>query len=255
MDRKKISAIIACICIIACTQAQEIFATAKSNADSAEAVIARFMTLMNYEALPHDSILLIESTIVTRNAPHDTCKMRRWYGYPHNVRIEVWMHDTLYEGYHNNGIKYYRKYDYKQKMWIDASDIHYNDMTQAYDYRGPLYNRHNKGYEISYAGEYTFNNHKIYRISVSSPETYDRMYLFEKTSGLLFLCTESTTIQGKNSKDIGDNHIDWRAYEEYLPLHESLIMSSESYQHHNTVTFARHIPRLIPMNKNIFKYD
>ncbi|MBQ0016278.1 MAG: hypothetical protein KBT04_04790 [Bacteroidales bacterium] len=222
--------------------------------DTAEAIVQRFMSIVAYDALPHDSILFIRSHVVSRHAPHDTCVILRWFAWPHDRRIEVWQHDTLVEAYHNRGLTRFRKLDSQTHQWIDASHIHYDDMTIGYDYRGPLYNRHTNGCHMLFDGVYLFNGHPVKKISVSMPESYDREYLFEKESGLLFMVIEKNTSFGQDKMD-EDRHIDWRAYDEYLPVGQSLIVSKECYQHHGTVTFVTHYPELIPLDKLIFEND
>ncbi len=160
----------------------------------------------------------------------------------------------MVQGYHNDELRLFRKFDSAKHEWVDASQIHYDDMTVGYDFRGSLYHRATNGTEMMYEGSLQFQGHPVEKVYASAPETYDRDYLFEKESGLLFLYTERTTSFGEELMDEA-RHVDWRAYAEYQPVGRSLIVSEESYQHHGTITLVRHYPLLIPATRKPFVED
>lgn len=222
--------------------------------DSSEWVVGRYMSLMNYESLPRDKMLLIESVAVPRYSGGDTTIVRRWYTGTSSCRIEVWQKGSLMEGWHNYEHKIFRKYDTKKKQWVDASEIHYYDHTVGYDFRGPLYRRATNGTSMAYGGIATFEGHSVYKVLATAPGMFDREYYFEQQSGLLFLILEKETSYG-GERDGGEGRLEWRSIEEYLPVGEMLMVSKETYQQEGLRTTTTHTPLLTDTNLDIFKKD
>ncbi|MBQ7279425.1 MAG: hypothetical protein IJR13_01700 [Bacteroidales bacterium] len=222
--------------------------------DSAEWVVARYMALMNYDALPHDKMIAITTLVTSAAMPGDTGIVRRYYAMPNSYRVEVWYGDTLFDAWHNDGTKLYRHYDAAQRQWVDASEIFYYDHIVGYDFRGPLYHRATNGTTLIYGGTATFEGHPIYRVSTSVPSMYDREYYFEQESGLLFLFVEKESTYGDEQLD-ASIRVDWRSIDEYLPLGESLIISHETYQQNAFRTTLLHTPRLLPIDRTLFSHD
>ncbi|MBQ4376585.1 MAG: hypothetical protein II793_02680 [Bacteroidales bacterium] len=222
--------------------------------DSAEWVVGRYMSLMNYEAVPRNEMLFIESTAMPRYAGGDTAIVKRWYTGFSSCRIEVWQKGQLIEGWHNYEHKIFRKYDSQKKQWVDASEIHYYDHTIGYDFRGPLYKRATNGSFMLYGGIATFEGNKVYKVMVTAPGMFDRDYYFEQRSGLLFLIIEKETSYGEERND-GEGRLEWRSIDEYLPLGETLIVSKETYQQNGLRTTTTHKPTLMEVNLDIFKKD
>jgi len=212
------------------------------------------MSLMNYDALPHDQMIEITTLVTSSAMPNDTGMVRRYYALPNSYRVEVWYGDTLYDAWHNDGTKIYRHYDAAQRQWVDASEIFYYDHIMGYDFRGPLYHRATNGTILVYGGKATFEGHPIYRVSATTPSMFDREYYFEQQSGLLFLYVEKETTYGDEQVDAA-SHVDWRSIEEYLPLGESLIVAREIYQQDIFRTTLLHQPRLLPINRSLFADD
>ena len=98
-----------------------------------------------------------------------------------------------------------------------------------------------------------YNSNKVYRILVTDPSRYDRYYMFEKESGLLFLIKELET-QGDDVMT-SDIHVDWRAYHEYMPFGRSILPSVESYQKGPSITIIHHSYSYLPVDTTIFNRD
>lgn len=223
-------------------------------ADTAEAVVERYLRLMNYEALPKDQILKVTTKTVSNRHPMDTSIVKRWFAWPNSYRIEVWHRDTLLEGWHNDEQKTFRRYDEGKKKWVVEHELTYFDRVTGYDIRSVLYFRKKNGMEMRYGGMRTFEGHQVYVVATRVPGMYDRDYLFEAESGLLFLMIEKDSHEAGERMD-AKNHIDWKTIDEYLPVGESLIASKEQYQHQGRRIVATHQPELIPMDRTLFSKD
>lgn len=224
------------------------------NADSAEAVVGRYMQIMNHEALPKDMMLKITTRTVSSDNPSDTGIVMRWFAWPNSYRVEVWYHNTLQEGWHNDEQRVIRRYDETKRRWTIANEMNYFDRVSGYDFRGPLYFRKKNGTEMKYSGTRTFEGHRVLVVSTRVPGMYDRDYLFEAESGLLFLSVEKESFLG-DDQPLKDNHVDWRSIDEYLPIGESLVVTKEQYQHQGRRIVATHQPELLPMDRTVFSKD
>lgn len=222
--------------------------------DTAETIIEKHLSALNHDNIPSDSLLYIESCIVDRNDPTDTLIMKRWAQGPFKFRVEVWHNGKRETGYYSNGKDRFRRYDPNGAMWVDVTQMEYYDWAMAYDFRGPLHNYKAKGGEVKYAGSYTYQGRPVDRVFVGMPNMYDRYYLFEQTSGLLFLIDESDHFYGDAKTDT-THHVEWRAYHEYQPLGESLFVSTESYMSYGRVKLIHHKPYFIKPNTEIFNKD
>lgn len=218
--------------------------------DTAARIINRYLRMLNYEALRGDSILYIKSAIVQRDFPSDTTWMLRWVQ-GNKFRVEVWAADTVQVGLLTDGV-HFQEYNTIAKIWQPMSSFDYYDDAIPYDYRGPLYNWRTLGRTAQYAGEYTFQGHPVDRVFVSGPFVYDRYYLFEKESGILFMYTESETMDGEQRSDLS-NHVEWRAYHEYTPLGMSLFPSVSSYLSQGSLVVIHDTVSYLPPKEVIFQ--
>lgn len=222
--------------------------------DTAATIVERHLSILNHDNLPGDSVLYIESHIVDRNNPTDTVIMKRWAQGPFKFRVEVWHHGKKETGYYSNGKDIFRRYDPNGKMWVNVTQMEYYDWAMAYDFRGPLHNYKTKGGELKYAGAYTYQGTPVDRVFVGMPNMYNRYYLFEKESGLLFLIDETDDFFG-NEKTDTTHHVKWRAYHEYQPLGDALFVSSESYMSYGRVKLIRNHIQFIKPDDDIFNKD
>jgi hypothetical protein len=90
---------------------------------------------------------------------------------------------------------------------------------------------------------------EVYRVEVSDPDHLDRYYMFEKSSGLLFLMMPVVPETGKRHQEV-----EWRAINEYLPIDGAYIFPSvESYQNFNAITIYYTETELLPFDQNTFE--
>lgn len=218
--------------------------------DSGTIVLENYYAILNVDNIPADSMLYIESYSVDASQPADTVFMRRWFGAPNQTRVEVTYHGQLVNGMQSDGNKVFRIFDTVKRQWKDVKSEKFYDM-MAYDYRGPLYNWHAMGAELFYQGVWDFQGHKVHRVFVMQTGRYDRNYLFEKETGLLFFIDERDTHDQGMRKD-RQGHVTWRAYHEYVPLNGSLYVSEESFMKDNSVTVTRHAYRFLPRSATPF---
>lgn len=228
--------------------------TSQSNVDdTAAAVVDRYMKLLNYEALPQDSLLVME-TAITFYGEKDTIWMRRWYAAPQSFRVEVWNRGKLETGLVGNGKERFRQYSQREKEWNDiGSDFFYNNL-QGYDFRGPLYHWRTQGATLTWNGITTLKGEPLQVVKVESPLMYERYYMFEPGSGLLTLIFETEKL-AEDSRPIRGSHIEWKSCHEYLPIGESLLPSLESFMRQGTLTILSTTAHFEPLNPDIFEKD
>lgn len=247
---KKNLLIFALLAITAVGQAQNHLYTV----DSAKMVLDKYLSLLNYGIISNDSTLFIESSIVNQQKPGDTVFMRRWFTMPNYYRIEVWHHDSLQTGYAGDGNLHFRTFNKSNQMWQDIAANKYYDEIEGYDFHGPLYRWKTAGIDISFAGTWTFNGHPVYRLYVKDPHRFYRYYLFEKETGLLFYVDEQNE-HDEDSKPLDTIHVQWRAYNEYIPVGKQLFISTESYLYDNQVTVLHHKYRFLKRDMEPFYVD
>ena len=221
--------------------------------DTAAHVVDNYLRLLNFEALPQDSTLYLETTI-TFPGIADTFIMRRWHTRPQSFRVEVWHKDTLQTGLCTNGSARYRDYDPKSRLWNDLTPDRFHSLFAPYDFRGPLYNWRNNGVQLTWKGTTDYNGHPLQVVEVESPGMYNRYYMFDPTNGLLTLIIETDSL-GPDFNPNPMTRIEWKVMHEYLPLHESLIPSLESFLRGSTLTILATEHRLLEHDILIFNRD
>ena len=226
----------------ALTQAQE--------SDTARRIVDRYLARLNYEALRSDSMLYVESRIFAPNST-DTVVMRRWHQEPNIDRVELWQGGQLGKGMFTNGKGICMEYNAQRRKWALISHETFLSQQMPYDFRSPLYKYHINGLELTYMGVLTYKGIPCQRVLVHTPNRYDRYYLFEAESGLLFLIDELETVaDGKASEA---THVDWRAVHEYQPFGQSLLPSIESYQDRQGITIIKHTFQYLPYDSSLFE--
>ncbi|MDY5969749.1 MAG: hypothetical protein SPJ13_07050 [Bacteroidales bacterium] len=214
--------------------------------DSGTIVIENYFAKVNVDNVPADSMLYIESFSVNIHQPVDTVFMRRWFGGRNQARVEMTYQGRLVDGLQSDGDNIFRAYDSVKQQWTDIKREQYYDK-MCYDYRGPLYNWRINGAAVYYQGVWDFQGHSVYRVFVMQPGRYDRNYLFEKETGLLFFIDEQDS-HDENMRKSRQGHVAWRAYHEYAPLNGALYVSEESFMKDNNIITTRHAYSLLPMN-------
>ena len=221
--------------------------------DTAVHVVDTYLRMLNFEALPEDSILYLETTITSPGSA-DTFLMRRWHARPQMFRVEVWKKDKLTYGICSNGNDRYRQYIPKADYWEEFSPDKFWEEFDGYDFRGPLYDWRNNASELHWNGTTDYNGHPLQVVKVLRPDSYDRFYMFDPSNNLLTLIIEQPTIYGDSAR-ISPSHIEWKVFHEYQPLGECLIPSLESFLRGTTLTILATKPRFLPRNTLIFNRD
>lgn len=246
---KKIVAILLFTCIgwVAMAQNHEY------KVDSAKLVVNRFLKMQDFNRISKDTILYMETYIFYRSKPQDTAVLKRWYMKPNRFRAELWLRDSLIEGCYTDGREIHRELKPEMKMgWVDVTpEFYYNDEVQ-YDIRGSLHNWKVDGAVLKYTGIWDFNGHPVYRILVETPNKYNKYYLFEKESGMLFLIQE-TNEKSEYSSHEAYSHPDWHAYHEFQPWGGLLLPSVESYQVGDDIVYYYTHFKNLPADMRIFQ--
>ena len=228
--------------------------------DTAEAVrvVERYLQYVDFDQILIDSVLYTETSVVDRDHPNDTMYIYRWHyrpaGAPAMERIEMWSRGKMDMAAYCDGKELFRKFDARERHWVDSKREPFIDFMKPYDLRGALYQWRSYAAEMSYEGEYTFEGQKVHRVFVRMAGIHDRYYYFEKTSGLLFLVTELPTILGEDAKH-PEGMVDWRAWHEFTPFHGCLLPTAESYQTPDQIVILHHTYRYVAKNNALFKED
>lgn len=258
--KKRAHLIILALVCMACAYGQtpdssKTFTPPEGDTAKAAQIINNYLGFVDFTPLLADSTVAVVSYVVERSHPKDTITIYRWYAANRMTRIEMWQKGKMQDAYHSDGRNLFRRFIQNHREWVDLMPSTYYNLTQALDIRGALYNWRGKGAEAVYVGEYTYKNHPVYRVFVSSPEIFDRNYFFEKETGLLFILTEENHIFGDIDPTENALRVDWRAWHEFTPFKGFLVPSIESYQIKNQIFIIHHYYHLEPMSKGLFTED
>lgn len=223
--------------------------------DTAEAVVERYLRLLNYEALPQDSMLVLETTITYHGQP-DTFAMKRYYQHGGMMRVEVRLHGQLTNGLCTNGGSRHRIMSPSLGWWSDAEHVDFHTRMQGYDFRGPLYGWRATGTQLSYNGTTTLNGETLQVVRAEQKGHYVRYYMFEEQSGLLVVVLEKDELPAGEQKPMFSvKPIDFKSIHEYLPVGESLIPSQESFMRDGQLTIMETKAHFEPRNDMLFNRD
>lgn len=223
--------------------------------DTAEYVVERYLRLLAIDELPEDSVLSLE-TAVTVYGDTDTVWMRRWYMPSNKFRIEISYHGRIVQGYITNGKKRFRRYNRFDRVWEPINQTDIDTIVRSYDFRSPLYRWREKGATLTWNGTTLLKEHPMQVVKVSSPDMFDRYYMFDPDNGLLTLIIETDKMNGA-TVNVADypSHIDWKSFQEYQPVGHSLIPSEESFLRNDDLTILHTTVRLEPRNDDLFNKD
>lgn len=238
---KKITAFVATILF-----ASTIFAQQDS---LSQTVVLKYLDLLNYRNLPN-KVVYMESKIIDTQIQDDTLYMKRWFYGNNFSRIELTYRGEQTVGYCSNGKEYWH-YLPSIKQWDTLNFQLYYDSVIGFDYRKPLHSWEARSLEFTECVEMKWEGQVVYRVTVLDPEHLDRYYMFEKSSGLLFLMMPVTPETGKRRREV-----DWRAINEYIPIDGVYLFPSvESYQSFNSITIYFTKTELIPFDSKIFEIN
>lgn len=252
MCNKPLIPLLLLLAIAFSSSAQQPVSTATS-ADTARMIVERYLNALNYDSLPSNSVLYIESSIYDFENRSDTLFMKRWFMPPHCFRTELWYHKQLQIGYRTDGQSISRMYDTVKHAWTDIDLASYYDFGGSYDFHGPLYYWRSNGTEMHYVGEREVGGVKVYQVHVETPRMYSRDYLFEQKDGLLFFIIEHPQTFG--DEKLRGEHVEWRAFTDYVHVGKCLMPYTESYKHNGQVTVIDHRYTIMKKDKRIFEKD
>ena len=106
---------------------------------------------------------------------------------------------------------------------------------------------------MRYDGIWNFQGHEAYRLFVKQGSYFDRYYMFEKESGLLFMYDELDSYLDMEHDET--RHVEWRAFHEYQPLDKCLFPSVESYMIDNDIVMIYHHYRYVAFDYDYFMED
>lgn len=223
--------------------------------DSAAAIVARYLRMLNPAALAPDSMLVLHTTI-THNGSTDTFDMVRWYAAPGMMRVEVHQGDSLMTGLCTNGTTRFREYSTHLRWWNDLDSNSFANKMQAYDHRSPFYDHLRRGISLYYDGVTSFNGQKLQVVRTEQKNHYVRQYLFEEQSGLLVVVLEKKELPaGSVEPVIKLKPIDYKVIHEYMPYGAGLVPSEESYMRDGLLTIMRTTVSVEPRDNMIFNQD
>ena len=212
-------------------------------------VVTNYINTLNYNNLPN-KVVYMESKIIDTQIKDDTMYMKRWFYGNLFSRIELYHQGKQIVGYCSNGKKYWH---YKPGLvrWDTLSMSLYYDSVIGYDYRKPIHTWEARSLELKKCDIINLEGQDVYRVEVADPDHLDRYYMFEKSSGLLFLMIPVTPETGNRRHEV-----DWRSINEYIPIEGSFIFPSiESYQHFGSITIYFTKTELLPFDETIFEIN
>ncbi len=216
-------------------------------------IVNRYLNIMNIDALPKDSMLVV-NTLITYPTTGDTLHMKRYYAAPQMFRIEVRQADgTLQTGLCGNGDKRFRAFAPKSGWWRDITPESFYSRLYGFDIRGPLYNWQNNNAYLTYRGRTEYKGEHLDVVHFTAPGFYSRLYMFE-SSGLLSVIIEEDSLD-EHYKQLNDARIDWKCEHEYTNVGPAILPSLESFMRENTLTVLRSEMKLEKRDNLIFNQD
>ena len=215
--------------------------------DSAAIVINNYLKNTGYDHLNWQTVDI--KSIISFSNGKDSIIMERRFAFPEYSFVKVSYKGSILFGLYSNNIEYLM-YDTAKHSWNITSENNYRRALSGYDIRGPLFNWENMVTRAQYRGISTFEGNKVYRVAVSDPLRGEREYLFEQSSGNLFLIVELPIERNKNTQE---PIVDWRAIHEYTPIKDFLFPTLESYQSKGVITIIASKVALKTFNKKDFE--
>ena len=213
-----------------------LFTLAEAQTDTVAArIIDRYLAILNIDALPQDSMLVLTTTI-TKQGGGDTVVMTRLFQKPQMFRVDVRDSHGLQTGLCSNGKDRFRAYPYQGDWWGDIKPEDFYNRLTGFDFRGPLYNWRMNGLELTYLGKVDVDHKgaKLDAVRVVTSTTYPRTYFFEE-SGLLCLIIEDE-VMSDGIPVLKDTHINWKCEHEYGRVGETVLPTLESFLRHGEQT-------------------
>ena len=228
--------------------------TAMAQSDSvATHIVDRYLDILNINALPQDSMLVLTTT-VTRPGGSDTVTMRRLFQPPQMFRVDVYGKAGLQYGLYSNGKERFRQYGVG-KGWDVVPPEYFYLKLNGYDFRGPLYGWRSKNLMMSYQGKVDVqgSDTRLDAVRVAVEGMYTRIYMFEE-SGLLSVIVELD--EGADKERLKEySHIEWKCEHEYGEIGNSVLPVVESFMRRGELTVMRTDMHFEKRNDALFNHD
>lgn len=218
-------------------------------------IVDHYLNIVDFMNDELDSVLYVISYVVDQAHPTDTMTLHRWYKAPHYTRIEIWSKGKMEDGYYTDGTGIFRGFHSGRREWANMTQHSFLNSIMPLDIRGALYDWRNRGSEVFYAGEFNYKGRPLDRVFVMSPNTYDRYYFFEKSTGLLAMVVEDLHVFGDAVPRDDAMHVDWRTWNEFTPLHGHYLPSVESYRAGQQVVVIKNVYCFKAPNTKYFTED
>lgn len=216
-------------------------------------IVNRYLDIMNIDALPQDSMLVVNTTI-TYPTTGDTLYMKRLYAPPQMFRVEVRLpNGTLQTGLCSNGKKRFRVFSPNSIWWRDITPESFYSRLSGFDLRGPLYNWQSSNAYLTYRGRTEYKGQQMDVVHFTAPGFFNRLYMFE-SSGLLSLIIEEDSVN-EGSRPLDEAHIEWKCEHEYTNVGPVILPSLESFMREKTLTVLRSEMKLEKRDNLQFNQD
>ena len=219
--------------------------SAQQQPDSAALIINNYLAQMNYDKLNWQTIEA-KSVITNSLSPNDTLILVRKFSFPQYSYVELSYKGKILDALFSDGTTFLA-YDTTERAWVVSSQSRYEEQLAGYDIRGPLFNWQNRKVKANYRGISIFEGNEVYQVFVDDPQRDYRNYLFERSSGNLFLIVERQSERKKTQP------VDWRAIHEYTPIGDFVFPTLESYQSAGSITVIATQINLLPFNQSQFQ--
>lgn len=226
-----------------------------AQADSASArIVDRYLGILNIDALPQDSLLVLTTTITTSGSD-DTVVMQRLFQPPQMFRVDVRDSRGLQTGLCSNGKDRFRAYSEINGWWGDITPESFHRRLTGFDFRGPLYNWRSTNPVMTYLGKVTVEqrNVQLDAVRVEVEGNYTRIYMFEESGLLSVIVEQDNSIDPK--RVLEDTHIQWKCEHEYDKVGPTVLPSLESFMRDGRLTVLSTEMHLEPRNNLKFNQD
>lgn len=222
--------------------------------DTAAYLVDHYLRLLNHEALPPDSMLVMHTTAYIYGGT-DTFDIKRWFVPPQMARVEVRRRGRMETGLCSNGRDRFRSYKQSLGYWVDITSSSFYERMIGYDFRGHLYNWSMHGVELTYNGKVSApGGVTMDAVRVEDPTQFTRIYLFEP-SGLLSVVIGTDESPDPEHPSRPEKNTDWKVVHEYLRVGSCLLPKQESFRRQGVITVMETEAHLEARQDIIFNAD
>lgn len=226
-------------------------AAAAQSDSTAIRIVERYLGIMNIDALPSDSMLVVNTQIIYPQTG-DTLSMLRMYAPPQMFLVEVRdAKGKLQTGLCGDGKSHYRAFSTRSQWWRSITRESFFSRLGGFDVRGPLYTWRADNAYLTYVGQTTYRGAALDAVHYTAPAHFTRTYLFEPSGLLSAIIEEDTASEGFSA--LHDAHVDWKIYHEYDKVGPAVLPTLESFMREKTITIMRSEIHLERRDDNKFR--